>query len=86
MDIVTGKMLKRRGWPDGKIIGLAKAAAGRLAAQGLEREAILARLDLVRKDPGQFLTDPLLADLARECLRQAPKIVMAPEGRPPPSA
>ena len=73
MDIVTGKMLKRRGWPDGKIIGLARAAAGRLAAQGLEREAILARLDLVRKDPGPFLSDSLLADLARECLRQASK-------------
>lgn len=73
MDIVTGKMLKRRHWPEGKIIGLARAAAERLAEQGLERETILTRLDLVRKDPGPFLSDPLLADLARECLRKSPQ-------------
>jgi hypothetical protein len=49
MDLITGKILKRNNWPDGKIIGLAKEAAAQLAAQGLEREIILARLEAVRE-------------------------------------
>jgi tRNA-splicing ligase RtcB len=73
MDILTGKILKLNGWPDGKIIGLAKQAAAELAGQGLEREPILAQLEAVRSNPGVFLASPLLADLARECLRLAPK-------------
>lgn len=78
MDIITGKILKLNNWPEGKLIGLAKAAAEQLAAQGLEREAILARLDAVRSDPGRHLADPLMADLARECLRLAPREADAP--------
>ena len=72
MDIITGKILKRNGWPEGKIIGIAKDAAGDLMAQGLEREAVLAQLDAVRQTPGEFLADPILADLARECIRLNP--------------
>ena len=72
MDMITGKILKLNGWPEGKLIGLAKQAAEALSAQGFERAAILARLDEVRRDPGLYLADPRLADLARECLRQAP--------------
>jgi len=67
--MITGKILKLNGWPDGKIIGLAKAAAEGLEAGGFDRDLILARLDSVRQNPGNFLADPLLADLARECLR-----------------
>ena len=73
MEPITGKILKYQGWPDGKIIGLAKHAAAALAEQGLEREAVLARLDAVRSEPGHYLADGLLADLARECLRLLPK-------------
>ncbi len=73
MEIITGKILKHHHWPDGKIIGIAKAIAAQWTAQGLEREDILTRLDRVRNNPGQFLVDPLLADLARECIRLAPK-------------
>jgi tRNA-splicing ligase RtcB len=73
MDIITGKILKRNNWPDGKIIGIAKQVAAELAEQGLEREDILARLDAVRQNPGPYLADPLMADLARECIRIAPK-------------
>ncbi|GAB4505064.1 MAG: RtcB family protein [Anaerolineales bacterium] len=73
MDIITGKTLKRRGWPDGKIIGLAKRAAGQLAATEADREAVLMRLEAVRQNPGAFLTDPILTDLARECLRISQK-------------
>jgi tRNA-splicing ligase RtcB (3'-phosphate/5'-hydroxy nucleic acid ligase) len=72
MDLITGKILKLNGWPDGKIIGIAKHVANQLSDQGLERDAVLARLDAVRKAPGQFLADGLMADLARECIRLAP--------------
>ena len=69
MDTVTGKILKLHNWPDGKIIGIAKRLGEQLAAQGLDREAILARLDGVRQNPGLFLADDQMADLARECIR-----------------
>ena len=55
--MITGKMLKQRGWPEGKIIGLAKGAAGVFEGRGLERDAILDRLDAVRAQPGDFLAD-----------------------------
>ncbi len=69
--MITGKILKLRGWPEGKITGLAKAAAAALAKTEDDQEAILFALDLVRMMPGEYLTDPLLGDLARECLRRA---------------
>ena len=69
--MLTGKHLKLRGWPEGKIIGLAKAAAETLEAQGLDRETILDRLDAVRARPDDYLTDPLYGPLASECVRRA---------------
>jgi tRNA-splicing ligase RtcB len=69
MDIITGKILKLNNWPDGKIIGIAKTISAQLSAQGVERDAILSQLDSVRQDPAPFLADPLMADLARECIR-----------------
>ncbi|MBI5353924.1 MAG: RtcB family protein [Chloroflexi bacterium] len=69
MDIITGKILKLNNWPDGKIIGIAKNVAEQLATHGLERDAILVQLDSVRQNPGNFLADPLFADLAREWIR-----------------
>jgi tRNA-splicing ligase RtcB (3'-phosphate/5'-hydroxy nucleic acid ligase) len=73
--MITGKILKLRGWPEGRIIGLAKAAAAGLAKTETDQEAILLSLDLVRMMPAEYLNDPLLGDLARECLRRAqPKL------------
>jgi tRNA-splicing ligase RtcB (3'-phosphate/5'-hydroxy nucleic acid ligase) len=69
MDSITGKILKHHNWPDGKIIGIAKRIGADLADQGLDRETILARLDAVRQNPGPFLADENMAELARECLR-----------------
>lgn len=69
MEIITGKILKRNGWPDGRIIGLAKQAGDVLLAEGLDRDSVLAKLEAVRSNPGPFLADSLFADLARECLR-----------------
>jgi len=71
MDILTGKILKRNGWPDGRIIGLAKQAGEQLLAGGLDRDSVLIKLEAVRSNPGPFLADALFADLARECLRLA---------------
>lgn len=69
--MMSGKILKANGWPEGAIIGLAKAAAESLAGAGLDRDAILAWLDSVRAEPDRYLADPALAALARECLRRA---------------
>src|SRR5579871_2847906 len=69
--MITGKILKLRGWPDGKITGLAKAAAIILAQTDDNQESVLLSLDLVRMMPGDYLNDPVLGELARECLRRA---------------
>src|SRR5882672_9513145 len=69
--MITGKILKLTGWPEGRLIGLAKAAAEALDPLDEARDATLARLAAVRAEPGAFLADPRLSDLARECLRQA---------------
>jgi len=70
MDIITGKILKLNNWEDGKSIGLAKEAGNKMIASGMERDAALYRLEAVRQNPGNFLADTLLADLAREILRK----------------
>jgi len=67
--MITGKILKLNGWPEGRVIGFAKKAAEQLESAGVERDAILAQLDRVRAQPGDFLSDTTLSDLARECLR-----------------
>jgi len=72
-ELITGKILKLNGWAHGKVIGLAKKAAESLSTEGLERDIILARLDDVRNNPGSFLADTLMADLARECIRLTTK-------------
>lgn len=73
MDIITGKILKLNGWPDGKIIGIAKNIAAQLSQQGFDRETILTRLEAVRQSPDSFLADEVMADLARECIRTSQK-------------
>ena len=69
MDMISGKILKLNNWPDGRIIGIAKRIGMQLSEQGFDRETILARLEAVRQNPGPFLADELMADLARECIR-----------------
>ena len=71
--LLTGRILKLHGWSPGRIIGIAKNVGEQLAQEGLDREAILARLDAVRRNPGPFLADARMADLARECIRLAQK-------------
>ena len=71
--MITGKILKLNNWENGKSIGLAKEAGNELISNGMDRDAALAKLDAVRSDPGSFLADSLLTDLAREILRQNQK-------------
>src|SRR5690242_7135137 len=67
--MITGKILKLHGWTEGRSIGLAKQVAGALEAQGVDRDAVLARLDTVRQQPEDFVGDPLVGALATELLR-----------------
>lgn len=72
-NLITGKILQLHGWTQGKAIGLAKKAAENLAHDGLDRDSILSKLDMVRKNPGPYLADATMADLARECIRLTTK-------------
>jgi len=67
--MITGKILKQRGWPEGKSIGLAKRAAHDLEAAGRSQDAALAALDEVRARPLAFVDDRVLGPLAAECLK-----------------
>src|SRR6185437_6316195 len=68
--MLSGKILKANGWPEGKVIGLAKAAAERMEREGASQAEILAQLEPVRLNPGAYLADPRFADLAREVIRR----------------
>jgi tRNA-splicing ligase RtcB len=71
--MISGRILKKHGWTQGRPLGLAKAAAAALADAdvGLESNEILARLDSVRKQPAAYLDDPVLGPLATELDRTA---------------
>jgi tRNA-splicing ligase RtcB len=79
--MITGRVLQARGWPQGKVIGLAKAAADSLMMrEGLDEDTILDRLDAVRAAPGEFVDDATFGALAREAVRRlAPPPVIAAE-------
>ena len=62
--MITGKDLIDRGWPEGKIIGLALAAARELNARGMDEDSILRELEHLRAAP-DAATDPALETLAR---------------------
>ncbi len=66
--MITGKILKYRGWPEGRVIGHAKTAAEQLEREGWEREAILARFDDLLTDPDAYAEDAILGATARELI------------------
>ncbi len=68
--LLTGKLLKARGWPEGKVIGLAKAAGEKLQRTGLSRDEVLLRLDAVRENPRDWLEDVTFGAVALETLRR----------------
>ncbi|HJQ29431.1 MAG TPA: RtcB family protein [Rubrobacter sp.] len=63
--MIAGKDLIERGWPQGRAIGLALAAAAELRAAGMDDETILRELEKVRENPDAD-THAALAHLARE--------------------
>lgn len=64
MGVISGKILKLNGWPDGPLIRLAKEAAEALWQAGLDRDQILERLEAVRANSAAFLKDEALGELA----------------------
>lgn len=67
--MINGKVLQGRGWQQGRTIGLAKAAAAKMEAAGVERDAILSRLDEVLATPENFANDAEFGALAAEVSR-----------------
>ncbi len=66
--MITGKVLKARGWKEGRTIGLAKKAAHALAEIGQDENTILERLDAVLADPDKWTGDPIFFEVASEIL------------------
>lgn len=68
---MSGKILKKAGWEQGRALGLARTAAARLAEThaGRDQAAILDRLSSVRQDPHEYLDHPILGSLAAELER-----------------
>ncbi|MBP7692569.1 MAG: RtcB family protein [Anaerolineales bacterium] len=64
MGVISGKILKLNGWPDGPLIRLAKETAEALWQAGLDRDQILARLEAVRAAPAAFTADESAGELA----------------------
>ena len=72
--MIKGKTLKKKGWPQGPIIGKALRLAQTLAADGLSDKAILAALERVRADPDAYTQSDPAYDLAQAVIGQrAPK-------------
>ncbi|MBL8057666.1 MAG: RtcB family protein [Anaerolineales bacterium] len=78
MGVISGKILKLNGWPEGPLIRLAKEAADALWQAGLDREQILARLEAVRASPSAFLAEGEVGELAAALAQAA----AAPRERP----
>lgn len=68
--MITGKVLKKRGWKEGRIIGLAKMAGHALEHTGATEEEILSQLDEVLAAPDKFTTTKPFEELAAEVLRR----------------
>jgi hypothetical protein len=75
--MLTRELLQSYGWPNDETTELALAAAEALLATGLGRDAVLVWLDQVCAQPGRYLSDPVLAPLARASLRQALRALQA---------
>ncbi len=68
--MITGKVLKNRGWKEGRVIGLAKMAGHALEHTGASETEILERLDEVLAAPEKFTVTKPFEDLAAELLRR----------------
>ena len=73
--MVDGKNLIERGWPEGRVIGIALEAAKELRASGMDEAQITEELEKVREDPTAD-AHVALAPLVREfeSIRAAEKV------------
>ncbi len=62
--MISGKILRYHGWPEGKALGVAKKTAEQLLQAGMEKDATLQLLDAVLEDPEQFINDSRVSALA----------------------
>lgn len=69
--MITGKHLKARGWPEGKLFGLAKTLAQRLEQHGMPVEAVFTLIDQIRVHPEHYVAQHDYADLAWQCIAYA---------------
>jgi hypothetical protein len=77
--MLTRELLQSYGWPDNELTEQAVDAAQALLRSGLAREAALVWLDQVYTRPARYLGDPVLAPLARACLRQSIRSIRCAE-------
>lgn len=68
--MLTRDLLHSYGWCDDQMAELALTAAESLMGSGLGQDAAVVWLDQVCAEPRRYLDDPVLAPLARECLRR----------------
>jgi hypothetical protein len=52
--MISSKILKRRGWPEERLIGAARTVAAQLEVDGMARDEVLAALDRVRAQPDAY--------------------------------
>ena len=64
MGIITGKDLQRMGWPQGRVIRMAKAAADVALRAEPDKNRVLSLLEQVRLHPADFTQHPVFAELA----------------------
>ena len=62
---LTGKLLLKLGWPEGRAVGQALELAQQLESGGTPRAAVLALLQQVRETPADYLSDPVTGHLAQ---------------------
>ncbi len=67
--MLTRELVQSFDWPNDETTELAQAAAAALLDTGLQRDAVLVWLDQICAQPSRYLSDPVLAPLARASLR-----------------
>jgi tRNA-splicing ligase RtcB len=68
---ITGRVLMKLGWPEGRTVGRALELAQHLESGGTPRATILTLLQQVRESPADYLSDPVAGELAQALSKQA---------------
>ncbi len=68
--MITGKTLLEKGWPEGRLIGIALRLAQDLTKEGRDEEAIYAALEHARTEPDTYREGDVGYDLAQAVIGQ----------------